>query len=200
MLLTGYSDTDAAIKAVNDGQIFRFLTKPCDRDELTRACAGALWQHRLLRTERELLEQTLRGSVKALTDVLALTSPAVFGQGDRLKELVTRLARETGWEDAWELEVAAMLAHLGAVTLPEATADKLYRGAPLSPDEQEMVARVPAMTEQIIGNIPRLDGVLQILGAYQRRFDSIAADGARSGSACGTARSSTSSSSTCASA
>jgi response regulator RpfG family c-di-GMP phosphodiesterase len=31
MLLTGYADHEAAIKAVNDGQIFRFLTKPCDR-------------------------------------------------------------------------------------------------------------------------------------------------------------------------
>ena len=30
MLLTGYSDSAAAAQAVNDGQIFRFLTKPCD--------------------------------------------------------------------------------------------------------------------------------------------------------------------------
>src|SRR5262245_17980905 len=29
MLLTGQSDMASAIKAVNDGQIFRFLTKPC---------------------------------------------------------------------------------------------------------------------------------------------------------------------------
>jgi DNA-binding NtrC family response regulator len=63
MLLTGYADHEAAIKAVNDGQIYRFLTKPCDRDELLQACAGALWQHRLQKTERELLEQTVRGSV-----------------------------------------------------------------------------------------------------------------------------------------
>ena len=29
ILLTGHADTDAAIAAVNDGQLFRFLTKPC---------------------------------------------------------------------------------------------------------------------------------------------------------------------------
>jgi response regulator RpfG family c-di-GMP phosphodiesterase len=177
MLLTGYADTDAAIAAVNDGQIFRFLTKPCARDDLIRACAGALWQHRLLTAERDLLEQTLHGAVKAMSDVLALANPAAFGQGGRLKEAVGALARETGWDDTWEVEVAAMLAQVGAVTLPPATAEKLYAGALLTDEEESMAARVPEVTQQILGNIPRLSGVLQIIGAYRRRFDSSAADG-----------------------
>jgi response regulator RpfG family c-di-GMP phosphodiesterase len=172
MLLTGYADTDAAIKAVNDGRIFRFLTKPCDRDELNRACVGALPQHRVLVAERDLLEQTLHGAVKALTDVLALASPAVFGQSARLKELVGGLARKTAFEDAWEVEVAALLAHLGAVTLPEETAEKLQNGTPLEPLEAAMVARVPEITQRILANIPRLDGVQQIVAAHHRRFDS----------------------------
>jgi response regulator RpfG family c-di-GMP phosphodiesterase len=177
MLLTGYSDSDAAIKAVTDGQIFRFLTKPCDRDELIQACAGALWQHRLQKTERDLLEQTVQGSVKALTDVLALAAPAVFGQGARLKDLVGKLAVETGWNDAWEIEVAALMAQVGAITLPDETAEKLYAGASLTAAEEAMVERVPAVTQRILGNIPRLDGVLQILGNYQRSFDTAGADG-----------------------
>jgi response regulator RpfG family c-di-GMP phosphodiesterase len=177
MLLTGYADSDAAIKAVNDGQIFRFLTKPCDRDELLQACSGAVWQHRLQKTERDLLEQTVQGSVKALTDVLALAAPAVFGQGARLKDIVAALAAETGWNDSWEIEVAALLAQVGAITLPDETAEKLYSGGSLSADEEEMVARVPGVTKQILGNIPRLEGVMQILTHYQRRFDSVKADG-----------------------
>ncbi len=177
MLLTGYSDAEAAIKAVNDGQIFRFLTKPCDRDELRQACAGALWQHRLQKTERDLLEQTLHGAVKALVDVLALAAPAVFGRGARRKELVAARAAATGWADAWEIEVAAMLAQVGAVTLPAATAEKLYAGERLTPAELEMVARIPAITQGLLGDIPRLDGVLGILEHHSRRFDSIESDG-----------------------
>ncbi len=177
MLLTGYADTDMAVKAVNDGQIFRFLTKPCERDELLQACAGAVWQHRLQKTERELLEQTLRGAVSALTDILALASPAVFGQGARLRKLVAEFAGSTGFEDAWEIEVAAMLAQVGAITLPGETAERLYSGVSLRPDELAMVARVPAATQRILANIPRLDGVLQVLANYERRFDSIERDG-----------------------
>jgi response regulator RpfG family c-di-GMP phosphodiesterase len=171
MLLTGYSEADAAIKAVNDGQIFRFLTKPCDRDELMQACAGALWQHRLQRTEHDLLQQTVLGAVKALTDVLALVAPAMFGQGARLKELVAGFARETGRGDAWEIEVAAMLARLGAITLPPETAEKVYSGAQLTAAEEAMAEHVPAVTHGLLANIPRLEGVLQILDHRHERFD-----------------------------
>jgi len=171
LLLTGYSDVDAAIRAVNDGQLFRFLTKPCPPDELLRACAAALGQHRLLVAEHVLLAQTLRGAIKALTDVLALTNPAAFGRGTRLKTGVGLLAQQIGMTDAWEVEIAALLLQLGAVTLPDATAEKLYSGAALSPEEQKMVAGVPRATERIIGHIPRMEGVLQVLKDVARRFD-----------------------------
>lgn len=176
MLLTGYADVDAAIKAVNDGRIFRFLTKPCDSGELLRACAAALGQHRLVATERVLLQETLHGSVRALTDVLSLASPAAFGRGSRVKRLLARFLREIGMEDGWELEVATMFAHLGAITLPDATAEKLYAAEPLTPVEAASVERVPAVTAQILANIPRLEGVLQILANHRRRFDSIEQD------------------------
>jgi response regulator RpfG family c-di-GMP phosphodiesterase len=171
LLLTGYSDVDAAVRAVNDGQLFRFLTKPCAPDELMRACAAALGQHRLLVAERVLLEQTLRGAIKALTDVLALTNPAAFGRGTRLKTGVGVLAQQIGMTDAWEVEIAALLLQLGAVTLPDATAEKLYSGAALTTDEQKMVSGIPRATERIIGHIPRMEGVLQVLKDVARRFD-----------------------------
>jgi hypothetical protein len=171
LLLTGYSDVDAAARAVNEGQLFRFLTKPCPPDELLRACAAALGQHRLLVAEHLLLAQTLRGAIKALTDVLALTNPAAFGRGTRLKTGVGLLAQQIGMTDAWEVEIAALLLQLGAVTLPDATAEKLYSGAALTAEEQAMVAGVPQATERIIGHIPRMEGVLQVLKDVARRFD-----------------------------
>ena len=177
ILLTGYADTKAAVRAVNDGQIFRFLTKPCDVDELLRACAAALMHRRVVATERQLLEQTLRGSIQALIDVLGLTNPAVFGQANRVKQLAGRLARKLGIEDAWEIEVAAMLANVGAVTLPAETAERLRGGEPLTDEEQAMVDRLPEVTQGILGNIPRLEGVMQIIGSYGRRADTAETEG-----------------------
>jgi len=167
LLLTGQADVDVAIRAVNTARLYRFLTKPCDAQELMRACAAALGQHHLQTAERMLLEETVRGCVEALAEVLALSNPAAFARGHRLKELAGRLARDAGVRQWWEVEVAAMLAPIGAVTLPQATAERLYAGARLTRDEAAMAARVPAVTREIIGRIPRLEGVVEILETHR---------------------------------
>ena len=88
VLLTGQADLEAAIASVNEGHIFRFLMKPCAPTQLLAAVDAAAEQHRLLTAERELLEQTLHGSIKALTEALALANPTSFGRATRLKQLV----------------------------------------------------------------------------------------------------------------
>jgi DNA-binding NtrC family response regulator len=46
MLLTGYNDLQAAIVAVNKGQIFRYLRKPCNKEDLVNAIRQGLAQYR----------------------------------------------------------------------------------------------------------------------------------------------------------
>jgi CheY-like chemotaxis protein len=168
LLLTGQSDMTAAIAAVNEGQIFRFLTKPCAAPALIAALDAAVEQHRLVTAEKVLLEQTLLGCVKAMTDILSLTSPLAFGRATRIRAHVTGLLDQLGVKDRWQADIAAMLSQLGAITLPPEVAEKLYHGHALGLDEQRMVARVPAVTEQLLGNIPRLETVRAILAAYPK--------------------------------
>src|SRR5580692_5347707 len=54
ILLTGETARDAAVAAVNEGQIFRFLTKPCSSDLLRSAIDAGVMQHRLVTAERVL--------------------------------------------------------------------------------------------------------------------------------------------------
>jgi len=166
ILLTGYSDLDATIKAVNHGQIFRFLTKPCPRDTLRGAIDTAVAHHRLITGERVLLEQTLRGSVKMLFDILAITSPAAFGRANQIRTRVLQLARLLGILDSWQLEIAALSSQLGYIVLPHELCEKLENRLPLTEDERHMVARAPAMTEQLLANIPRLESVRAMLALH----------------------------------
>ena len=163
LLLTGHSDIDAAVAAVNDGQIFRFLTKPCAPMALLDAVASAVAQHRLVTSERVLLEQTLHGSIKALTDLLALVNPIAFGRSMRIAQLVRQLADRIHLKERWQLEVAAMLSQIGHVTLPEQVAEKAYYDLPMSPDEERLIQGLPAVVDKLLSNIPRLDVVLAIL-------------------------------------
>ncbi len=166
VLLTGQSDITSAIAAVNLGQIFRFLSKPCPAPALIAAVRAAEEQHRLITGERVLLEQTLHGSIKALVDVLALANPASSGRATRLRKRVSDMADTLEMRDRWQLEVAAMLSQLGCVMLPAETAEKVYCGRPLTAQETEMVGRLPEVTEQLLGSIPRLELVREILATY----------------------------------
>jgi two-component system, probable response regulator PhcQ len=56
IMLTGNATTSIAIRAINEGQVYHFLTKPCDDMQLTIGIRKAI-EHRALVTEnRRLLE------------------------------------------------------------------------------------------------------------------------------------------------
>lgn len=163
ILLTGYAELDAAIVAINDGRVFRFLVKPCPPPELLRTVEAAAELHRMLKSEQDLLERTLHGSIRMLSEVMAVTNPAAFGRATRIKQRVTELASKLDETERWQVEVAAMLSQLSSITLPTETVEKLYYGTPLTSAEQAMVDHAPDVTEQLLGHIPRLEVVRQIL-------------------------------------
>jgi response regulator RpfG family c-di-GMP phosphodiesterase len=167
ILLTGYGDLDSAIAAVNHGQVFRFLTKPCSSQVFLSAVHAAAEQHRLITAEKELLEKTLLGSVKALTEILSLANPLAFGRAIRLKQHASELVAALRLPLSWQIEVATMMSQIGCMALPAATNEKLYYGKPLSKEEVEMTKQLPTLAVQLLGSIPRLDAVRAILLAQQ---------------------------------
>src|SRR5271168_5344162 len=55
IMLTGNDDIQNAVSAVNEGNIFRFLTKPCDKETLKATLTAGLLQYRLVTAENDLL-------------------------------------------------------------------------------------------------------------------------------------------------
>jgi response regulator RpfG family c-di-GMP phosphodiesterase len=172
LLLTGHAEIEAAIAAINEGRIFRFLTKPCPPPVLLAAVEAAVEQHRLVTSERVLLEQTLHGSIQMLTDVLALAAPVAFGQAVRIRRFARDLASKVPGAAVWPIEVAAMLSQVSYISLAPATVEKLRgEGKALTPEEQRAVDKLPAFAEQLIAGIPRLEAVRAALKQQGASFD-----------------------------
>ncbi len=163
LLLTGQCDVDSAMSAVNDGQIFRFLTKPCASKDLQEILNSAVQQHRLITSEKELLQKTLKGSIKVLVDALAITSPLAFGRSKRIHKRTSAVCKKLDVKDSWSVEIASMLSQLGAIALDDKTLEKMYQGIELTADEQTAVDKMPLLTHQLLGNIPRLEKVLSVI-------------------------------------
>ena len=165
ILLTGETGRDAAVSAVNKGNIFRFLTKPCAPDQLKNAVEAGVIQHRVMMAEREMLQETVLGCIKALVDVLAITSPVAFGRASRVKRMAMEFSAAIGSPEFWQLEAAAMLSQVGYLSLPAELLDKLYYGEKMNADEQLLVGAAPQVSIRLLEHIPRLEPVLQVLTA-----------------------------------
>jgi ActR/RegA family two-component response regulator len=163
VMLTGQADLDTAIAAVNEGSIFRFLTKPCPSETLTAALDSAVEQHRLITAERELLEKTLSGSIKVLTEVLSLVNPGAFSRACLIRKYANHIATHLKLRNVWECELAAMLCQLGYITVPQSVLDKSAAHERLTPDEQAVFSAHPAVAERLLENIPRLEKVARMI-------------------------------------
>jgi CheY-like chemotaxis protein len=172
IMLTGDADVLSAVSAVNEGSIFRFLTKPCNKDTLGKALTAGLMQHRLLTAEKDLLENTLQGSIQVLTEVLSLVNPTAFGRALRVRRYIHHVATKMALASPWRFEVAAMMSQLGCVTLHPETIEAVYAGRKLPPDEQKRFDAHPGVARDLLSKIPRMEPIAWMI-AHQN--DSAAA-------------------------
>lgn len=170
IMLTGNADLQTAADAVNQGHVYEFLTKPCAPETLATALTGGIKQYEMVMAERELLENTLGGSVKVLTEILSVMEPQSFGRGQQLREYM-RTYLQTAAESSWQLELGALLAPIGYVTIPGSVTIKARSGQPLTEAEMDVLARMPESGSKLLTNIPRMEPVAQIVLYQNKHFD-----------------------------
>jgi DNA-binding NtrC family response regulator len=57
MILSGQADLEAAVRAINEGEVYRFLLKPCHPKELQMTILQGLQQKKLVAQSRKLLQE-----------------------------------------------------------------------------------------------------------------------------------------------
>lgn len=171
VMLTGQADMQAAINAVNEGNVFRFLTKPCPIDIFSRALEAAARQYQLIKSEQELLENTLQGSIKLLVDMLSIISPEIFSRSSRIRLLAKRVGSRMKVEKIWEVELAAMLSYIGCVGIPAAILKKVDQGKLLSGAESQSYLSYPQIGKKLLSNIPRLEHIAEAVEYQLKHFD-----------------------------
>ncbi len=171
IMLTGQAEQNTAVEAVNEGNIFRFLTKPCPDDLMVKSLDAGLEQYRLIMAERELLEKTLKGSVDILTEILSLFHPDLFGRTIKLRELIQKLATFLKIKASWDIEIASMLSPIGCVGIPPEIISKVQSEQELNEDEKEMMSLIPEIGAHLLANIPRFKPIARIIFYQNKRFD-----------------------------
>ncbi len=99
LLFTGYSDIHAVIDAINEGNVFRYITKPWDPDDLASAIRQAVDYHDLKVSRRALLEE-LQYTNRQLSEANRLKSAFIEVASH---ELNTPVAVVLGLTELWKL-------------------------------------------------------------------------------------------------
>jgi response regulator RpfG family c-di-GMP phosphodiesterase len=165
MILSGQADLQATIAAVNEGHIYRFLSKPCPAEQLLVAIADGLKQHRLITAEKVLLEQTLSGCVSMLIEILGMVSPAASSRASRLQRYTVGLAKALELPDRWQWGLAAFVSQIGCAALPKEILSKVEAGQTLTDEERRLHESHPEVAGKLLAAIPRLEDVAEIVTA-----------------------------------
>jgi len=171
VMLTGNADQQTAIDAVNHGDVFRFLNKPCPPEPMANTLNLAIKQHQLITAEKDLLENTLKGSIEALSEILQLTNPEVFGRTTKIKTLMKACAEAMKLDDIWALETIAMLCQLGYVALPCDLVSKATNPSTLSKEESNQFYQHSRLASDLIGKIPRMEDIARSIRYQNNHFD-----------------------------
>ena len=171
IMLTGNVNLGTAVEAVNRGNIFRFLTKPCEPDVLATALDDALGMYRLVIAEHELLEKTLKGSIDLLVELLSTLDPLSFGRATSSAERSERIARLMHAENPWVVSLATVLSQIGVLTIPTTLMVKARGGGLLNPSEREVLDRVPEIGSNLLRHIPRLEDVANVIHYMNKNFN-----------------------------
>lgn len=171
IILTGFADINNAINAVNEGNVFRFLTKPISHENLISSLNAGVEQYKLVTAEKELLNKTLKGSIKVLVDILSAVNPTAFSHANSISRLSKKLAERLKINKVWEVELAAMLSQIGCVTIPEELLEKKFSGKTLTEEENKIYHSHPQVGSSFLKNIPRLEEVSDAITFQMKRFD-----------------------------
>lgn len=175
MVLTGYADQQNAIDAINEGYIFRFMVKPCKKEQLEKAIRSGLEQHRLILAGKELhglarLKKAMSGILVGLTSLVEARDPYTAGHQRRVTDLSRRIGERMGLdpETLNGLCMAAMVHDIGKVYVP---AEFLNKPGRLSDAEFNIIKSHPQVGFDILDPIDFPWPIGKIVHQHHERLD-----------------------------
>ncbi|MGF1721912.1 response regulator [Vibrio kyushuensis] len=171
MMFTGNADQKTAVDAVNVGDVFRFINKPCSPPELLVFIQAALRQHDLIVAEKVLLNQTLSGTISVLNEVLSLVSPEINEHNNRVQFHMNQLGKALKLRKHWSFQPMVHLSQLGYIAFPPSTLKNMSRGQVITEEDRQLFAQHPCLAYDLLRKIPRMESIAKTILYQEKSFN-----------------------------
>ena len=199
ILLTGYSDLESTIAAVNQGKIYRYLSKPWEENDLRMTIEQAL-EKKVLEKERdsllkiterqndelkklnnelekkvekrtEQLRNTFHDVISIFTQLVELREKKSVGHSRRVASLSKKIANKLNLDKKQknDIYIASLLHDLGKVGLSDGILKKYQ--CDLTEEEQALLEKHAVTGPAILMSLPLLENAANMIRSHHERFD-----------------------------
>jgi putative two-component system response regulator len=166
IMLTGYADTAAAINAINEGEVYKFFTKPFRSDELRGVILQSIDRHRIVRSLRKADESSLY----ALAQTIELKDPYTKGHCERVAHYALSISQKFGLEKKFmeNIKQGSWLHDCGKIGVPEAILN--YPG-PLTEDQMNVIRKHPVWGAEVARLAKMPETIVNVILYHHERYD-----------------------------
>jgi len=166
VLMTAHADFETAVAAINQGEIFRFLSKPWNDAELKGVVIDGLFRYRLAGSMRSRDDSTLR----SLGQMVELKDPYTKGHCDRVADYAQRIAADLPMnvETLKEIRYGSWLHDCGKVGVPE---EILNFPGPLNAQQYSLVKNHSQWGAEVALQARLAPAVVNIIRHHHERYD-----------------------------
>jgi putative two-component system response regulator len=180
ILLTGYTDVEALVEAINCGLVHRYITKPWNNEDLKEKVNRALEEYEnnkkrhALQVANDRLQSRLSemklGVSNVLDAVLRIKDEYSSEHAARVAGLATKLAErmDVSEEDRADLFLAAILHRIGHLSTPD---ELLWRTGLLKSAEASVYQAHTERGARLLAMIPELRNIVDIVRLLHENVD-----------------------------
>jgi len=198
IMLTGYADVDIAVKAINEGEVYRFVTKPWNNNELLSTVKQGIEYYNLqkelerlnkliqsqntelkewnFKLEQKVADQTKHirdlflDAIKSLAFALEAKDKYTEGHSRRVTEYSTSICEKMSLakEHIEDIKLGSLLHDIGKIGIKESVLDKKEK---LTKEEYDHIKTHVLIGEKILMPIIKNDTVIRIVRYHHERID-----------------------------
>jgi len=190
IILTGYTDVNALVEAINSGVVYKYVTKPWVNEDLLQTVKRALQHYETIKSQHGLklqnerlhvrLEIARQSIVKVLVEMLNIRDVNAPGHAYRTSNYAEAIGQHFDLQphEKDQLSLAALLHEVAYISIPN---DTPLENEALPEKEDWVVKQNFEWGLQLLASIPDFEDVTSIIRYHRTRWDGKDSSGGPSG-------------------
>ena len=173
ILLTGHSNIDILVDAINECHLFQYILKPFDPENLCMIVESGIKTYELTNSRVQILKdlsELFYKTIKSIAYALDAKDKYTHGHSLRVTLYSLALAKRLNLSDELleEIEIAGLLHDIGKIAIPEKI---LLKPGKLTKEEFDIIKMHPELGEKLVESIDKLKLISNWLKSHHEKYD-----------------------------